>query len=124
MTRRIIIDLDETLTLANDELDYSDLLPNLSVVEKLNYYKSIGFEISIHTARNMQTYKNSIGKISAHTLPKIIEWLDLHRIPYDEIYVGKPWCGDSGFYVDDKAIRPDEFINLTYIEIKDLLKIK
>ncbi|HFM3427384.1 TPA: capsular biosynthesis protein, partial [Escherichia coli] len=47
-----------------------------------------------------------------------------NNVPYDEIYVGKPWCGHEGFYVDDKAIRPNEFVNLSYNEIKKLTGIK
>lgn len=43
-------------------------------------------------------------------------------MPYDEIIIGKPWCGYDGFYVDDKAIRPSEFISLNYEQIKELLK--
>ena len=57
-----------------------------------------------------------------NTLPVIIDWLDKHNVPYDEIYVGKPWCGFEGFYVDDKAIRPSEFVNLSYSEIMELLE--
>ncbi|HDV1602157.1 TPA: capsular biosynthesis protein, partial [Escherichia coli] len=65
---------------------------------------------------------NNIGLINKNTLPIIINWLDENNIPYDEIYVGKPWCGHEGFYVDDKAIRPSEFINKTYEEIVELLR--
>jgi capsule biosynthesis phosphatase len=48
-------------------------------------------------------------------------WLDKHSIPYDEIHFGKPWAGNEGFYVDDKTIRPNEFLNLNYQEIQELL---
>ncbi|EFN9551897.1 capsular biosynthesis protein, partial [Escherichia coli] len=65
--------------------------------------------------------QNNIGLINKNTLPVIINWLDKNDIPYDEIYVGKPWCGHEGFYVDDKAIRPSEFVNKTYEEIVELL---
>ncbi|HBC7113125.1 TPA: capsular biosynthesis protein, partial [Escherichia coli] len=70
------------------------------------------------------TYNSNIGKITAVTLPIIVEWLEKNNVPYDEIYVGKPWCGHEGFYVDDKAIRPNEFVNLSYNEIKKLTGIK
>jgi capsule biosynthesis phosphatase len=50
-----------------------------------------------------------------------VAWLDRLAIPYDEIIVGKPWCGFEGFYVDDKAVRPDEFATLEPEEIKTLL---
>ena len=75
-----------------------------------------------NTSRNMNSYNNNIGLINKNTLPIIINWLDENNIPYDEIYVGKPWCGHEGFYVDDKAIRPSEFINKTYEEIVELLR--
>ena len=43
-------------------------------------------------------------------------------MPYDDIVIGKPWCGFEGFYVDDKAIRPSEFSTLSYEEICTLLQ--
>ena len=57
-----------------------------------------------------QNVQGQIGKINANTLPLILDWLAQHEIPYDEIHVGKPWCGTEGFYVDDKAVRPSEFL--------------
>ena len=71
----------------------------------------------------MRTYQGNIGAINKHTLPIIIDWLRRHDIPYDELYVGKPWCGFEGFYVDDKAIRPDELVKLSYAEICQLLDL-
>ena len=35
--------------------------------------------------------------------------------------MGKPWCGFDGFYVDDKAVRPNEFKELSYEKIKELI---
>jgi capsule biosynthesis phosphatase len=42
-------------------------------------------------------------------------------VPFDEVIVGKPWCGFDGFYVDDRSIRPKEFKDLSYEEVKKLL---
>ncbi|MGJ0112866.1 HAD-IIIC family phosphatase [Campylobacter molothri] len=120
--KTIIIDLDGTLTIDDDKVDYCDKNPNLALIETIKEYKKQGFKITIFTSRNMRTFNNNIEKIKTHTLPIIISWLDKHKIPYDDIIVGKPWCGFDGFYVDDKAIRPSEFINLKYEEIKELLK--
>jgi len=117
------MDLDETIC-STQEGKYNASTPNLPVINKLREYKALGFEIIISTSRNMRTHSGNVGKINANTLPVIIEWLTLHEVPYDEIYVGKPWCGYEGFYVDDKAIRPDEFAKLTYEEIKVLTGIK
>lgn len=120
--KRLVIDLDDTLTKNNKDLPYSDKEPNLPLVAKLREYKAQGFEILIQTARNMKTYQGVIGKINANTLPVIIDWLNKHDIPYDEIYVGKPWCGTEGFYVDDRAVRPSEFVSLSFEEIQTLIE--
>lgn len=119
--KKIIIDLDGTLTI-DSECEYSEKPLNIEVLEACIQYKKMGFDIIIQTSRNMRTYSGNIGKINVNTLPGIISWLEKHGVPYDEIYVGKPWCGFDGFYVDDKAIRPSEFTSLSYDEIKALLK--
>jgi capsule biosynthesis phosphatase len=121
-TKKIICDLDNTITIENQNIDYADKLPNEPLIEKLRYYKSLGFEIIIHTARNMRTHDGDISKINIHTLPIIINWLERHNVPYDGIIVGKPYCGTEGFYVDDRAIRPNEFINKDIEEINKILE--
>lgn len=110
--KRLIIDLDGTLTLESKK-SYQDKEPNLPVIERLREYKALGFEIVIHTSRNMRTYDGEVGKINLHTLPIILEWLKQHDVPHDEVVVGKPWCGFEGFYVDDRCVRPDEFADNT-----------
>lgn len=120
--KRLVFDLDDTLT-THGVADYPDAPLREDVAARLREYHAAGFEIVIHTARNMRTHKGNVGKINIHTLPIIIAWLDRHDIPYDEIVVGKPWCGTEGFYVDDKAVRPDEFTRLDYDEIRALLKM-
>ena len=118
--KRIVIDLDKTITLG-DTNDYAAVSPNKPVIDRLREYQQDGFEIVIATSRNMRTHQNSFGKIIAKTVPGIIDWLRMHEIPFDEIWVGKPWCGTEGFYVDDRAIRPDEFASLDYSEIQALI---
>ena len=113
----IVIDLDGTLTVEQAGTPYAELSPNWPVVAKLREYKAQGFTIAIYTARNMRTHAKSIGRINAVTLPAIVDWLNQHDIPFDEIHVGKPWAETGGFYVDDRAIRPDEFVNLSHAEI-------
>lgn len=118
--KKLIVDLDGTVTLGNTS-DYINVLPNLELITSLKKYQQDGFTIVIATARNMRTYEGNVGKINIHTLPTIIEWLNKHDVPYDEIIIGKPWCGNEGFYIDDKSIRPSEFTSLGYEEIMQLL---
>jgi len=121
--KRLIFDLDNTISFSIDS-NYIDSKPDLVIIDRMRTYKDKGFEIIISTSRNMRAYKGSIGKINAHTLPIIIEWLDKYNVPYDEIIVGKPWCGNDGFYIDDRAIRPSEFLRYDYNEIINLIDNK
>ena len=116
----IVMDLDGTLTVEQPGTPYAELSPNAAVVAKLREYSAQGFKVAIYTARNMRTHAKSVGRINAVTLPEIITWLQRHGIPYDEIHVGKPWAEAGGFYVDDRAIRPDEFVGLSHAEIMAL----
>jgi len=119
--KKIVVDLDDTISYTTNG-DYKNSIPDEALISKLKEYKQNGFEIVIHTSRNMRTFNGSIGKINANTLPIIIDWLNKHHVPYDEIITGKPWCGFEGFYIDDKSIRPDEFKKMSYDEISKLIK--
>ena len=120
--KRLVFDLDGTLTEDDPTIDYSLRKPDSAVVKRLREYKALGFTIIIATARNMRAHSNNIGKINAQTMPVILRWLERYEIPYDELYIGKPWCGTEGFYVDDKAIRPSEFVSMEYTAIVKLLE--
>ncbi|MGL5901213.1 MAG: capsular biosynthesis protein [Cetobacterium sp.] len=118
----LVMDIDGTICeVKPKEKTYLEILPKKDVVEKLREYRENGFYIILYTARQMRTYSGNLGKINANTAKVLFEWLELHNIPYDEIIFGKPWCGRAGFYVDDKAIRPSEFVNLSYEEILTLI---
>lgn len=121
--KRIVMDLDETIC-STVNGDYANSIPKPDVIKRIREFKAQGFEIVISTSRNMRTYEGNIGKINANTLPIIVGWLDKHKVPYDEIYTGKPWCGTDGFYVDDRALRPDEFVQLSVEDIRKLVGIK
>lgn len=108
-----IFDIDGTLCPVKKKTErYEDLVPYQNIVEKMRFYKGNGAKIVLFTSRNMNSYNGNIGLINKNTAGILCEWLDKWDIPYDEIIYGKPWPGYRGFYVDDRTIRPDEF--LTY----------
>lgn len=109
---KVVIDLDGTLTEGEPSVGYEEQRPRLDVVEALRKYQAQGFQIVVFSARNMRTYEGEIGKINVHTLPGVLGWLNRNEIPFDEVILGKPWCGPGGFYVDDRAVRPEEFASL------------
>jgi len=114
----IVFDLDGTLCYKKKPGElYADAKIKEDVVAKLKEYSEQGFYIIINTSRNMRTYDRNIGLINGNTLKTIHLWLEKNNIPFDEIYIGRPWCGKDGFYVDDRTISPDEFVSKNYQEI-------
>jgi capsule biosynthesis phosphatase len=118
--KKLVIDLDTTISITKNG-DYKNSVPVMPVIEKMREYKELGYEIVIFSSRNMRTYNGDIGKINVHTLPIILDFLEKYSIPHDEVIVGKPWCGFGGMYVDDRAIRPSEFIKMTENDLQSLL---
>lgn len=118
----IVMDVDGTLCpLKGPTESYADLVPYPKMVDRLRSLQAEGFYVILQTSRNMRTHGGNIGLINARTLPTLIGWLDEHGVPYDEVHVGKPWAGASGFYVDDRAVRPAEFLSLSVEEIAELI---
>ena len=119
----IVMDIDGTICeFKSKEQEYIDILPKSEMINKLKKYREKNYYIILFTSRQMRTYKGNIGKINANTAKVVFEWLDKHNVPYDEIHFGKPWCGKNGFYVDDRAIRPREFLELSVEEINKLIE--
>ena len=119
----IVLDLDGTLCpVKTADQEYEDLEPFEEMLDKVREYKAAGFYIILYTSRNMRTYGGNIGLITANTAKMTMAWLDRHGVPYDEIHFGKPWASRVGFYVDDRAIRPDEFLRMNAQEICTFLE--
>jgi capsule biosynthesis phosphatase len=119
----VVIDIDGTLAdRRGPNQSYAEVSALPSVVEKVRSLKQQGYWIILYTSRNMRTYGGNIGQIMCHTAPVLAEWLGRHQIPYDELHFGKPWCGHDGFYVDDRAIRPREFVTLDLKEIEAICR--
>jgi len=116
-------DIDGTLCpIKKKEEEYIDLVPYKEMIDKLREYKDGGAKIVLFTSRNMNSYNGNIGLINANTAKVLLKWLDKWDIPYDEIIYGKPWPGHHGFYVDDRTIRPDEFLKYSVDELDEICK--
>jgi capsule biosynthesis phosphatase len=107
----LVVDIDGTLCGGPIDGDYSLVEPLNEVCEALRKANDSGYYIVLFTARNMQTFKGSLGLINKYTAPVLLEWLAENQIPYDEIYFGKPW-GPEVSYVDDKALSIDQFVEI------------
>lgn len=114
----LVVDLDGTLgSIKGPGESYRDILPEPLMLARLQELASVGWRIIIHSARGMRSHDGNAGEINARVLPVMIEWLNRHQVPFHEIYVGKPWPGDNGFYIDDRSVRPREFIENSLEEL-------
>ena len=116
-------DIDGTLCpIKKKEEEYIDLVPYTDMIDKLREYKEGGAKIVLFTSRNMNSYGGNIGLINANTAKVLLKWLDKWDIPYDEIIYGKPWPGHKGFYVDDRTVRPDEFLKYSVDQLDEICR--
>lgn len=119
----LIFDVDGTLCpIKSKEEKYEDLIPDEEMVNKLKMYKENGAKIVLFSSRNMNSYNGNLGLINANTAVIMQNWLKKWNIPYDEILFGKPWPGHRGIYIDDRAVRPDEFLNNSFEELEEICK--
>lgn len=117
----LVFDVDGTLChIKKKDEEYCDLVPDAEMVQKLKYYKKEGAKIILYTSRNMKTYNGNLGLINKNTAIIMQEWLKKWDIPYDEIYFGKVWPGPRGLYVDDRAVRPDEFLKYSFEQLEEI----
>lgn len=117
----LIFDIDGTLCpIKKKDEQYIDLVPYQDMVNKLIEYHNQGIKIVLFSSRNMNSYGGNLGLINKNTARILYEWLDKWNIPYDEILFGKPWPGHFGFYVDDRSVRPDEFLEHSFEELEEI----
>lgn len=121
---RLIVDVDGTLTHDDSRIPYTERVPRADVIARVNELHRRGARIIIYSARNMRTYKGNMGLINKNTLPVLMDWLAQHGVTYDEIHMGKPWCGTDGFYVQSRSIRPDGFVKLSIDNIVGMLGLE
>ncbi|WP_420600850.1 glycosyltransferase family 2 protein [Flagellimonas sp.] len=106
---KLIIDLDNTITIDDKSRDYPDKPVNNLVKDTIS--KSTDkFDVTIFTARNMKSLKGDLKRIHEHTRPIALKWLEENNVHFDDVIFGKPYCGEEGHYVDDKNISIEEFV--------------
>ncbi len=119
---RIVIDLDGTICpIKNKEESYADLLPNAGAVAKIKELKNAGHYIILQTARNMATCESNVGKVMKNIGKITLDWLEIHKIEYDEIFFGKP---NAQVYIDDRALRYNSWQEITDEYLTQIAKEK
>jgi len=62
----------------------------------------------------MLTHNGDINKIKEDVELITKDWLNKYNVPYDELIFGKPYS--TTYYVDDKAMTINQFINNDFKE--------
>lgn len=111
--KRIVFDIDDTISFTTSR-DWENATPNLPLITKINKLFYDGWEIYLVTAR---------GNISCKTRTEafekygdiLIKWLKEHNVKYHVLSFQKEL---ATYYVDDKGITPEDFLNLNIKTIK------
>jgi capsule biosynthesis phosphatase len=100
---RLAIDIDGTICNFRKEGEsYADVEPLPGAVDKIRQFKQNGHYIILLTARHMKTCNGNVGLVVARQGKTLLDWLEKHGIPYDEIWFGKP---QADIYLDDNGYR-------------------
>jgi capsule biosynthesis phosphatase len=105
--KTFVFDLDGTLC-ETEGNNYADAVPKKDVVDRVNKLVELGHTVHIFTARGMATYFGDVELARDAYYELTEQWLADNGVKYHKLFFGKP-AGD--YYVDDKALRPDEFAN-------------
>lgn len=99
---RIVVDLDGVIcSLKNPDELYSDVKPNMDLLQLMREWKEYGHVIIIYTARHMRTCDGNVNEVINRIGKTTEDWLRKWNVPYDELCYGKPY---ADIYIDDLAI--------------------
>jgi capsule biosynthesis phosphatase len=120
--KALVVDIDGTLCPIKQSHEcYADLEPEPFMLNRIRELHEAGWHIILHSARGMRSNDGNTGKIVKNVGPTLLGWLEKHDIPFDELHLAKPWPGHHGVYIDDRAVRPREFVELSLAEIHSLI---
>ena len=121
--KALVVDIDGTICpIKQSHESYGDLLPEPLMLARLRELHADGWHIILHSARGMRSNDGNPGQIAKNVTPVLLNWLAEHDIPFDELHMAKPWPGHKGVYVDDRSVRPREFVELSFDEIEALME--
>ena len=92
-SKTYVFDIDGVIARYNTSFQYDESLPNVQMINIVNYLFENGNKIVLHTARG---YKTGIDWYEV-TKAQLEKW----GVKYHELKMGKP---DADYYVDDKML--------------------
>lgn len=111
--KRIVCDIDDTISFTTNR-DWENAIPNQEVIDKINSLYDQGWEIYLVTARGSLSCKTR-QEAEEKYRNQIIKWLAKHGVKFTVLSFDKYL---AAYYVDDKALTPEEFVKLDIRELK------
>lgn len=121
MKYTFVIDVDNTLSVHDPDVFYQNHEPIHDMILKVNRMYDEGHTIILFSARGQKSNKGDLQKIEQNVRPILEEWLNKHKVKYHFLILGKPW-GENVVYIDDRSMRPDEFLSGKEKYIEDYSK--
>jgi len=113
-TRTLVVDVDDTIS-THVNRDYENAIPHTKIINKINKMYDSGWKIVYFTARGQVSCNGDLELINQLRRPVLESWMEKHGVKYHELMFGKPI---GVYYIDDKAMRPEEFMDLEYEVLK------
>jgi len=114
-TSTFVIDVDGVICGPNNSEEriasYVDCTPIDVVVSRIRILFRLGHRIILHTSRNVNTFNDNEDKLNRITKPILEAWLKHYDVPYHKLVMGKPWGSGGVYYVDDRSLTVNQFLN-------------
>jgi len=110
--KTVVVDFDDTLSFTMNR-DFENARCDKEVVNQLMHLKKLGWFIVIQTARGQLSCNGDYLAADAKYRSQIEHWLNIHRVPYDELTFNKRL---AQLYIDDKSMHPDVFKHTVFEE--------
>ena len=108
ISKVLCVDVDDTICHTVNR-DYANTVPIEPMVARLREAHALGYHIVLHTARGQGRSNGAWQTVEDEVRGEVAGFCERFAIPFDAIVLGKPW---ARWYIDDKAIRPDEFLTV------------
>lgn len=102
--KHFCVDIDDTITLWDDNRDYENFKPDVTMVQIINELYEQGHHITLYTARGMKSV--GPGRIATDIVPSLVKNLEKIGVKYHELMTHKPLYD---WIIDDKSMNPQEF---------------
>lgn len=108
-----VVDIDDTISFTYNR-DFENSEPNQPVIDKINELYNNGWQIVLFTARGAKSCR-TLEEREQKYRDVTERWLKKHGVQYTQLVFGKM---NADYYVDDKAMSIEQFIDFKDVEIK------